>query len=205
MKWTASLPPWLSAGVLAAIVVAILALVGWIKPYLAGPDFATTTIYRVRPVPVEVERVRWLERVKVRTERVEVPVEVIREVPAKVEQRLADDFGIRLPELPAENREFIDVVAVPKAPHGGEMAITVSTETGKIDGIFRPLPAPLVEFGGIRELGVDYDPINATAGAYYRQDLVRLGPAVVNATAFARASREAGSDIGGKIGVAIRF
>lgn len=208
MTWlTRNLPAWLSLSVLAAIVVGVLLAVGWIKPYLAGPDLATTTIYRPKPVPVKVETVKWLTRTDVRTERVEIPVEVIREVPAKTAERIERDFGITLPELAADNRELVEILAVPKAPHGGEMAITVSTASGEFDGIFRPRAAPMVEFGGMREVGFDYDLLGRAGRGYYRQDLVRIGPAVFNAKAFVEAPIGAAGefDAGVSIGVAVRF
>ncbi len=206
MRWTRALPGWLSLGVLAAIVVGLLAAIGWVKPYLAGPDLAVTTIYRPRPVPVEVERVKWLTRTEVKTERVEVPVVVIREVEPKIEKKLAEEFNLELPKLAAENRALVDVVAVPRAPYGGEMALTVSTEAGTIEGIFRARPAPFLELGGMRELGVDYDPFNRAASGYYRQDLVRIGPAVINGKAFAELPLGGGSaSAGASIGVAVRF
>ena len=191
------------------IVVAMLAVAGWIKPYLNGPDLAIATIYRPKPVPVQVEKVKWLTRVEhmTTTTRVEVPVEVIRELPAKETQRIEHDFGLKLPELRAENRELVDVLAVPKAPRGGEMALTVNTGSGKIDGIFRAKPAPFFELGGLREAGVDADVVNRSITGYYRQDLLRVGPAVVNARAFAGVPIQSGDKptAGVCLGVAVRF
>lgn len=200
------LPTWLTLGMLGAIVAGVLVLVGWIKPYLQGPDLALTTVYRPKPVPVKVESVKWLT--KVERERITVPVEVIREVPAKEAERLHTDFHLDIAELKAANAELVDVVAVPRAPYGGEMALTANTSTGKIDGIFRATPAPLVEFGGLREVGVDVDPLQRRAHGYYRQDLVRLGPAVINGKAFVGAPlTPAGRapDWGITVGVAVRF
>ncbi|HYM59481.1 MAG TPA: hypothetical protein VEZ11_01170, partial [Thermoanaerobaculia bacterium] len=185
MSLTRVLPTWLTLGVLGAIVAGVLALVGWIKPYLQGPDLALTTIYRPKPVPVKVETVKWLSRVEVKREQVTVPIEVIREVPAKEEEHLHANFGIHLLDLKAENKELVDVLAVPRAPYGGEMALTANTATGKVDGIFRPNAAPFIEFGGIREAGLDYDPLQRRAHGYYRQDLVRVGPGVINGKVFA--------------------
>jgi hypothetical protein len=194
---------------LAGIVIGVLAIVGWIKPYLNGPDLAVATIYRPRPVAVQVERVKWLNRVetKIVRERVEVPVEVIREIPAKEAKRLEDDFHIKVADLQKESRELIDVVAVPKAPHGGEMALTVNTESGKIDGIFRATPAPVVEFGGLRELGAELDPLNQAVTGYYRQDLLRVGPIVVSGRAFVTGPLAPGRvpTYGAAIGASVRF
>lgn len=199
-------PRWLTY---TALVVAVLAAIGWVKPYLVGPDLALATIYRPKPVPVEIETVKWLTKVETKTvkERVEVPVEVIRELPVKETKRLEEDFGLALSELRADNRELVDVLAIPRAPRGGEMAVTINTESGRIDGVFRPKAAPLFELGGMREVGIDYDPINAVATGYYRQDLVRVGPAIVHAKAFAGASLGPGkgSTAGVSIGVAVRF
>jgi hypothetical protein len=214
MNWQRSLPSWLSLGVLAAIVVGVLFVVGWIKPYLNGPDLALTTIYRPKPVPVRVETVKWLKGdTRVKTERVEVPVEVIREVPAKVEKQLLG-FGLSLKDLQAKKEELVDVLDVPRAPHGGEMALTVNTETGKIDGTFKPKAAPLIEFGGIRAAGGAFDPIAKRIVGYYRQDLIRVGPVVVNGRVSAGAPLAVGAsssngrrvlDYGVEIGAEIRF
>lgn len=205
MNWNKNLPSWLTLSVLAAIVVGTLFLIAQAKSYLSGPDLALTTIYRPKPVPVPVETVKWMTKVK--KERVEVPMEVYRDVPAKVEKRLEKDFNIRLPELRAENKELADILAVPKAPRGGEMALTVNTETGQIEGIFRPKATPLIEFGGIREVGLDANIIRQGVTGYFRQDLVRLGPAVVNGKAFATVPLTAGQapDYGVSVGVAVRF
>ncbi|MGZ5445283.1 MAG: hypothetical protein ACXW5J_26760 [Thermoanaerobaculia bacterium] len=192
------------------ITVAFLAAWGWIKPFLEGPDLRFSTLTRTRPVPVEVPRTEWLVKVekKIVRERVEVPVEVIREVPVKVVERIERDFGLKLPELRGEGRELVDVLEVPPAPHGGEMALTIHTGTGKIDGIFRARPMPLFELGGMREVGLDYDPLNAAATAYYRQDLVRVGPAIINGRVFAAAPTGGDAGVpsyGVSLGVAIRF
>jgi hypothetical protein len=193
--------------VLVAIAVGALIILGWVKPYLSGPDLALTSLYRPKPVHVEVETVKWLTKTKTVKERVEIPIEVIREVPVKVEKKLDEDFGIKLLDLKAQNRELVDILAVPRAPRGGEMAVTVSTATGRIDGIFRAHPAPLIELGGLREVGLDYDPLNSTATGYYRQDLLRLGPAIVNAKAFAGVPLAPGksANVGVMVGVAVRF
>lgn len=207
MSWNRHLPGWLSLAVLGAVVIGILTLVGWVKPYLSGPDLALSTIYRPKPVPVKVETVKWLTRTKVKTERMEVPIEVIREVPPKTETRLAEGFGLRLSDLRADNRELVDVLAVPKAPHGGEMALTVNTESGRIAGTFRPKAAPFIAFGGLREVGLDLNVTSKAAGGYYRQDLIRVGPAVVNGKVFVSAPLVAGGapDFGAAVGVAVRF
>jgi hypothetical protein len=199
----AAVPRWLTWSLLLAVLAGVLFLVGWIKPYLEGPDLAITTIYRPRPVPVQIETVKWLTKVETRTvkERVEIPVEVIRELPAKEARRLENDFGITIPELRADSRELVDILTVPKAPHGGEMALTVNTGTGDIDGIFRAKRAPFVQLGGVREAGVAYSVIDRSAEGYYRQDLVRVGPAVVHGRAFATTT----GDYGVTVGVGVRF
>jgi hypothetical protein len=206
MRTLIAAPRWVTY---ALIVVALLAAWGWAAPFVSGPDLAIATIYRPKPVPVEVETVRWLTKVEtqIKRERVEVPIEVIREVPAKIEKRLEENFAITLPELRAEGRELVDVIAVPPAPRGGEMALTVQTSTGKIDGIFRAKSAPFIELGGMREAGVDYDAINSAVIGYYRQDLLRVGPGIINGKVFASAPLAAGQapDYGASIGVAIRF
>jgi hypothetical protein len=193
------------------IALALLAAAGWIKAYLSGPDLSTVTVVRHVPQPVEVERVKYLR--KVETVKVNVPVEVIREVPAKQAAQLEEKFHFTLPELRAEGRELVDVLAVPKAPHGGEMALIVDTGTGKVAGTFRAKPAPFFELGGIREAGLDYDPVNGAGSAYYRQDLLRIGPAVLNGKAFVSApldlglgrTTQRGPSFGVTIGVAARF
>jgi hypothetical protein len=201
-----SAPRWVTY---ALIIVAALAVVGWVKPYLQGPDLAFSTIYRPRPVPVKVDTTAWLKNAEPKIKYVRVPVEVpvIVEVPAKVQQRFEEDFGIKLPELRAENRELVDILAVPKAPRGGEMALVVNTSTGKIDGTFHAHTAPLLELGGLREAGIEYDPMNAMAAGYYRQDLVRVGPAVVSGKVFAGVPVAPGKQAtaGVAIGVAVRF
>jgi hypothetical protein len=181
-----NLPHWLSLGLLASIVVGVLAAYGWIKPYLNGPDLALSTIYRPKPVPVKVETVQWMNDVRVVRERVAVPggVEVVHDIPPKVAKRLVDDFHISLPDLQKEHRELVDVLDVPKAPHGGEMALTINTETGNVNGIFRPKPAPFIELGGIREAGAAFDPLNKAVTVSYRQDLARVGPIVISGRAF---------------------
>ncbi len=193
----------------AFIVLLGLAAWGWIKPWIEGPDLRFSTITRTRPVPVKVETVRWMTKVatKIKRERVEVPVEVIREVPVKVAERLKEGFKVSLPDLRAEGRELVDVLEVPKAPHGGEMALTVQTATGKIDGIFRAKPAPFFEAGGLRELGGGYNPFSGTAILSYRQDLVRIGPVVVVGRGYLAAPLKPGQavDVGGDINAVIRF
>jgi hypothetical protein len=201
----ANVPRWLTWGLVLSAIAGALFVAGWIKPLLEGPDLSVVTVYRPKSVPVQVETVRWLvkekERLRVKTERVEVPVEVIREVPAKVEQRLASDFGITLPELRTENRELVDILAIPRAPRGGELAVTVNTGSGRIDGTFRPLPSRLIELGGIREAGVTYGLIDRSIEGYYRQDLVRIGPAIVHGRAFATST----GDYGVTVGAGVRF
>jgi hypothetical protein len=191
------------------IGIALLAAIGWIKPYLAGPELSSmVTMVRVKPVPVPTETVKWLTKVDKRIVRdtVTIPVEVIREVPAKQAERLHQDFNITLPELRETNRELANVVEVPPAPRGGEMAITVNTESGAIGGIFRAKPSPLIEFGGLREAGVEFDAMNTIATGYYKQDLIRIGPAVVNGRVYASLPGGARSPAAGAaIGVAVRF
>jgi len=209
MNWNVKLPAWVTLPTLAAVVVGILFVVAQVKSYLGAPDLALTSIYRPKPVPVKVETVKWITKVetKIKRERVEVPIEVIREVPVAVERKLRDAFQIKLPDLRAEGRELVDVLEVPNAPHGGEMALTIHTATGKIDGIFRPKPAPFVELGGLREAGLEYDPLIAATTVYYRQDLLRVGPAIVNARVFVTAPLSPGEtpDYGATVGVAVRF
>jgi hypothetical protein len=204
-----NLPSWISFTLLAAVAVGILALVGWIKPYLNGPDLALATIYRPKPVPVKVPEIKEIVkyRTQIKTERVEIPVEVIREVPAKVEKTLLG-YGITLKDLQTENKALATVLDVPKAPFGGGMAITVNTLDGKIDGTFLAKQAPFIQFGGIREAGIGFDPINAAARGYYRQDLVRVGPAIVNGEAFVStpiAGGKASANVGVSVNVAVRF
>lgn len=177
-------------------------LIGVVKPYLDGPIPGLTTIYRPKPVPVKVETVKWLTRVE--KERVNVPVEVIREVPAKVEKHLQDDFKISLPELRAEHKALVDVVNVPKAPDGGEMALTLNTETGKVDSIFRPKPMPFFQLGGIREAGVGYDPLQQAAVGFYRQDLARTGPIVWSGEAYVKGGIAPAARTAPAVGVEIR-
>lgn len=198
------LPSWITLSFAAMLVVGVLVVVGWIKPYLSGPDLAFTTIYRPKPVPVKIETVKWLTKVK--TERVEVPVEVVREVPAKLEKRLESDFGLKLSDLRAENRELVDVLGIPKAPRGGELALTINKESGKIDSVFRPKAAPFLELGGIREAGLEYDAISESATGYYKQDLLRLGPAVVSGRVFTTTPVTGiKPTVGAAVGVSVRF
>lgn len=208
MKTITNAPRWAVYGI---ILIAALAAWGWVKPWITGPDVVFGTMTRtVRvPVPVEVESVKWLR--KVERVRVEVPVQVIREVPAKQAKMLADKFDLKLPEMHAEGRELVDVIEVPPAPRGGEMALTVSA-AGEIAGIFREKPAPFLEIGGVREVGVDYDAVNGSLLGYYRQDLARVGPAVINGKVFggvplgvSPGGRNNGANFGASIGVAVRF
>lgn len=205
MSWKKSIPAWITLPLLAAVVVGILFAVATVESYL-DPISTMSTIYRPKPVIEKVEKVKWLTKVK--TVQVSVPVEVIHEVEKKGAARLDKDFGIKLDLLHAENKELATVLAVPRAPHGGEMAITVNTLTGKTEGVFNAKTAPLIEFGGIREVGVDYEPLAKVAGGYFRQDLLRVGPAVINGKVFAKAPIAPGSrglDYGVSVGVAVRF
>jgi hypothetical protein len=207
-KLNIPLPTWFNLTFIVILAVGALWLVAQVKSYIKGPDLALTTIYRPKPVPVPVTEVKWMTKVK--TERINVPVEVYRDVPAPVEKRLDKDFGIKLDLLRAENKELAKIVDVPKSPHGGAMAITVNTGSGAVEGIFRPNAAPLIEFGGIREVGADYEPLAKVAGGYYRQDLLRVGPAILNGKAFVKApiapgANGKGIDYGISIGVAVRF
>jgi hypothetical protein len=167
------------------LVVTALALTGWLTSYIQGPDQIFSTLNRTKPVPVKVETVKWLTKTQVKTERVEIPVQVIRELPAKEAKRLESEFGITLPELQADNRELVTVKEIPKAPYGGELAITANTQSGAIDGIFRAKPRPFVEVGGLREAGVELNVLTKQPTAYYRQDLIRFGPAVIGGRAYA--------------------
>lgn len=207
MNWKAKVPSFITIPLLIAIVVGSLVLFGWIKSYVEGPNLALTSLYHPKPVPVKVEKVKWLTKIK--TEQVQVPVEVIREVPVKEAARLDKDFGIKLDLLHAENKELSTVLTVPKAAYGGEMAVIVNTGTGKTDGIFKPNGAPFIEFGGIKEIGLDYNPLSSAGTVYYRQDLVRVGPVIVNGKAFVSGSSRAGGgslpSYGVSIGGAVRF
>jgi hypothetical protein len=209
MNLKRNVPSWITLPLLAAIVIGGLFVASNIKSYL-DPISSLSTIYRPKPVPVKVETVKWLKGdVRIKRETITVPVEVIREVPAKVEKQLLG-FGISLKDLHDENKELAKVVDVPKAPHGGEMALTVNTGTGAIEGIFLAHPAPLFELGGIREVGVDYEPLGKRVGTYFRQDLGRIGPAILNVKVFAKApitptANGRGLDYGGSVGVAVRF
>jgi hypothetical protein len=195
-------PRWIVYGL---FVVAALAAAGWIKPYLHGPDLSLSTVYRPRPVPVRVTEVKWLTKVEKQIVRERIEVEAIRELPPKQAERLEKDFQITLPSLRTEGRDLLGVLDIPRAPHGGEIAVTVNTTTARIDGIFRPKAAPFVELGGVREAGVDFDVLSKSAIGYYRQDLVRLGPCVVNAKVFATSASGRGPAVGAFIGVAVRF
>lgn len=203
MNWKAHVPVWITLPLLGGVAVGALVLVGNIKSYL-DPISSLSTIYRVKPVPVKVTEVKWMTKVKKET--IQVPVEVIREVPAKVEKQLLG-FGLNLKDLHAENKELVDVLDVPKAPHGGEMALTVNTGTGKIEGTFKAKQSPLIEFGGLREAGVDFNVIQRGVTGYYRQDLVRIGPAIINGKVFATAPLSPGTPptYGAMVGVAVRF
>lgn len=202
MNWKTNVPPWITLPLLAGIVIGVLALVANVKAYL-DPVSTMSTIYRPKPVPVPVETVKWLTKTR---EVVKVPVEVVREVPPKTAKRLEDDFHLTVPSLLAEHKELLDVANVPRAPHGGEMALTLNTETGKVEETFRATAAPVIEFGGVREVGLAYDAINRGLTAYYQQDLVRLGPAIVNVRAFATAPLGSGiPTYGATVGVAARF
>jgi len=189
-----------------ALLLAGLAVIGQAKAWLQGPDLRFLTVTRVKPVPVVTEQVKWL-RGKTKVERVEVPVEVIRTVTPKVADRLREDFKLDLNTLRSEKKELVDVREVPKAPYGGEMALTVHTETGKVDTIFRPKPQPFLELGGLREAGVGYDPLNAAVRVYGRMDVGRVGPVVVNGEVFAVKPLRPGekADFGGAINASVRF
>jgi hypothetical protein len=52
----------------------------------------------------------------------------------------------------------------------------------------------------VREAGLELDPLNDAVTAYYRQDLLRVGPAIVHARVFAAAPFAAGgtADYGGR-------
>lgn len=192
--------------VLLGAIVAVLFIAAQVKSYVEGPANAFATIYRPKPVPVTAETVKWLKGdVRIQRETVKVPVEVIREVPAKVEKHLSDGFKIDLKELHAEHKELLDVLDVPKAPHGGELAVTVDSDSGKIAGTFSAKPAPLIEFGGLREIAATYDPIHRTPGVAYSQDLLRVGPVVLGGRAFVAAPKAGGANYGVELTAGVRF
>jgi hypothetical protein len=205
LNLTRPAPSWLTRGLLAAVVVGGLAAYGWIAPFIHGPDFSLATIYQPKPAPVKVETVKWLTKVK--TEKVTVPVEVIRELPAKEAAHLEKDFGLKLDLLHAENKELAKVLDVPKAPNGGEMALTVNTATGAIDGVFSATRAPFFHLGGMREIGVGYDVIQRGIALHYSQDLARVGPVVLSGTVFASTPTVPGArpSYGGRIDGVVRF
>jgi hypothetical protein len=207
MNWQKNISAWFTLPLLAGIVVGALFLIGNIKAYL-DPISSMSTIYRPKPVPVKVETVKWLKGdIRVKKEIVNVPVEVIREVPAKTNKRLEDDFHINVKDLMAEHKALVDVVDVPKAPHGGAMALTIDTDSGKIENTFRPNAAPVIEFGGIREAGAEYNVLQKGVTGYYRQDLVRIGPVVVGGRVFVTAPLAPGTpaSYGASVGASVRF
>lgn len=201
-----------SASVLLRYGIVVLVLAGawgWLDLWANGPSIYSTFTRKTHTREV-VERTRYMTNTKIQRERVEIPVEVVREVPAKVDQQLKEDFGHNLLELKAEGRGLLEVVDVPKAPNGGRMEITMFTESGRVKATFAPKPLPAVAFGGMREFGVDLDFVRVELSGYFRQDLVRVGPAIVNGKAFAAVPLKQGAanpqvDYGVKIGVAVRF
>lgn len=210
MNWRANVPSWITVPILtpaliAAIVVGAFFIVGWVKPYLFGPDLALTTLYRPKTVPVQAEPSKLIKNAETKT--VSTPRQVITKLPPKDDAKLKAEFGKNLADLHAENKELATVLTIPKASNGGEIAITTNNQTGVTEGIFRPKPKPFYEFGGIREVGIDYNVIQRGVTGYYRQDLVRIGPGVVNGKAFVTMPLSPGQQpsYGAMIGVAVRF
>jgi hypothetical protein len=184
----------------ACLILALAALAGWARQYLEGPEIRTFT--RAKIVPVPVESVKWVEKVK--RETVTVPVQVIRHVPAPIADKL-EPMGVDLEALHAQGSELVDVLAIPKAPQGGDLALTLNS-AGKVSGTFLAKPAPFLEIGGAKEIGAEYDPINSAVTGYYRQDFVRVGRAVIHGRAFATASSKyQRSGVGLALGVSVRF
>lgn len=164
-------------------LLALLTGLGWAKSYLQGPDLSFVTAFKVKPVPVAVTETKWLT--KVVHEKVTVLVEVVKYLPPPAAKALKDEFHVTLEQLHAENKSLATVLAVPKAPYGGDMAVTVNIGTGKVEGIFVGHSQPFFALGGLREAGVEYDVIGRSAQAYYRQDIARVGPVVVGGRASA--------------------
>jgi hypothetical protein len=168
--------PWVAG-------IAAFFLVGVVKPYLEGADLLTT-LHRPRPAPVNIPGpVKWLEKTKTVT--IQGPIQVIHDLAPKEEKKFDSEFHLSMSDLHAEHKKLLTVLPVPKAPFGGEMAVTSATDTGKVAGIFAPKAAPFFELGGIRAAGIAYDPLRMSVTGYYRQDFVRVGPVVVNGRVYA--------------------
>lgn len=80
-------------------------------------------------------------------------------------------FGLDL-----DREHLLGVWPIPRAPHGGEVAVTMPAGGGQVEVVFRPGKPPLVSFGGERWTGVGavLTPDGAGLGARAYADLLRV-------------------------------
>lgn len=167
-------------------VVALLAVAGWTKAwYWPTVQTVTRTITETVTVPEVREVVKWKTRVETR----EIKV---KEVPAKAREEAKA----------REGEDLLTAVAIPSAPRGGTAQAWLSRE-GETRIAWRENPRPFLELGGVREVSV-WIGANDRYAVQYRQDLGRIGPAVVMAEASAESRRGAVGWTAG-VGVGVRF
>lgn len=160
---------WAAAG---GAVVSALFLWGWVGPWLNGLDPSSTLTrgstepYVARPARIVT---RWQEKVVVREVRVLVPPSDAAQ--GRVERR----FDLKL----GGGVDLISVVTLKPLPWGGEAA-TVLHPDGGAETVVKPKARPLFQLAGLREFGAGADVLDlgASFAAWYRQDLLRLGPVV---------------------------
>lgn len=100
-----------------------------------------------KPLPVIVERTKFIDRVK--TETITKEVVVYRPNP-KQEARLEEKFHVELSA--ASSPVVLASVEIPKAPQGGEVLVT-STPEGQTVATFAPDRPSFFELGGPFEVG----------------------------------------------------
>lgn len=168
------------------VVVALLAASGWIKAwYWPNVQTVTRTITETVTVPEVREVTRWKTRVETRE------IKIKDAPPAEREKAKA-----------REGDELLTAAAIPPAMDGGTAQAWLSRE-GDTRIVWRPNPRPFAELGGVREVSA-WVGANDRYAVQYRQDLGRIGPAVVMAEASAVSRRgEIGWTAG--IGVGVRF
>jgi hypothetical protein len=174
-------------------LVAVLAGVGWLHSWYTKP--IGQTIYRDKPVPVRVEVpkevIKWQTKVVTKEVKVYVPTE---KQAAKFEQQ----FGFS-----PKDRDILAIGTIPVAPEGGAVAVSVLREGGQAEITFTPKAKRFLQFGGIREVAIWYNPLDHLGQVEYSQDLLRTGPVVWRGRVYGVAGSR--SDFGLAIGAAVRF